>query len=437
MSENPKGRIAKVELPKCAAPLADKYRYYIMYGGRNGVKTWSIARHLLIEGAQYSRRWLCCRETMNSISESVHATLEDQIKLMGLGAHYDVQKNAIYGTGNETRFVYAGLRGLKNDKTALKAYESFDGAWVEEAQSASRSSWSTLIPTIRKKGSRIFVSFNPELESDETWQRFIINTPPNCVLIPTSWRDNPWLSDEAKADMAHLKATNPEEYDHIYEGHCVKTVEGAVFVDQLRALDRENRITQVKYDPARPVDTFWDLGYGDATAIWFVQSFPFEYRFIDYLEGNRFILKHYQKELQSKPYVYKTHYLPHDARAKDLRTGRSIEELMRSSGFSVQIVPRLAITDTINAARTLFPQCWFDGERCADGLQALRHYRWGPPTLQGVTPREPVHDWASHGGSAFRYAGVTLKPGPATPPITDPRNLNDFGYDEDAIGVWS
>ena len=215
-------------MPECAAFLAEPHRYKIMYGGRNGVKSWSMARQLLINAVARPIRWLCCRETMITIADSVHALLQDQIKSMGMGAHFDVQKSAIYGI-NGSRFVYAGLRGLRRDPTSLKSFESFDGAWVEEAQRVSKDSWNVLIPTIRKEGSEIWGSFNPELEKDETYQRFVLHPPPGAVVRETSYRDNPWLSEEARADMEHMKETDPSEFDHIYEGMCRNTVEGAYF----------------------------------------------------------------------------------------------------------------------------------------------------------------------------------------------------------------
>ena len=173
------------------------------------------------------------------------------------------------------------------------------------------------------------------------------------------------------------------------------------------------------YDATKPVHTFWDLGWADNTAIWFVQSFPFEYRVIDYEDGSQQTLKYYLNLLQSKGYVYGTHHLPHDARAKNLGTGRSVEELMRAAGFKVSIVPMLSIADGINAARTIFPQCWFDGEKCADGLQMLRRYRYGEVKTLGVPSKEPLHDDSSHAADAWRMVGVAMKAPKKSPPPAD------------------
>jgi phage terminase large subunit len=395
--------------------LAKPHPWKVLYGGRNGIKSWSIARQLLVDGIVKPLKILCCREMMNSIADSVHALLSNQIDLMNLHAHYEVQKSAIIGT-NGTQFAYAGLR---HNVTGIKSYEGFDRAWVEEAANVSRSSWNVLVPTIRKENAEIWISFNPVLESDETYQRFVVHPPPGAVVVKTSYRDNLWLSERSKADMEHLRQTSPDEFENIYEGSPQSTLEGAVFADELRAVDREQRILRVPYDATRPVDTYWDLGIGDATAIWFVQAFPFEWRLIDYLEGEGQKLGYYLQELQARRYVYGVHHLPHDGRARELGTGKSIEELMRLQGFPVTIVPKLSITDSINAARTVLPQCYFDVDKTVDGVQALRHYVW-PKNSKGIPNREPEHNWASHGGSAFRYFGVaTRKPEPRLIPGTE------------------
>jgi phage terminase large subunit len=216
--------------------------------------------------------------------------------------------------------------------------------------------------------------------------------------------------------MEYLKRVDYLAYLHVWEGDCLSTVEGAIYAKEIGECEAAGHLTHIAYDPARPVVTFWDLGYGDSTAVWFVQAYPWEYRCIDYLEGDRLPLAHYQKQLQLKPYVYEAHCLPHDAQAKQLGTGKSVQELMVSAGFKVRIVPKLSILDGINAARTIFPQVWFDVDRCADGIQALRHYRWAPPGTLGIQKREPLHDWASNAADGFRYFAVGIKPQLASKP---------------------
>jgi phage terminase large subunit len=186
---------------------------------------------------------------MQSIRESVHQLLEDQIARLGLQAFYEVQKAEIIGL-NGTSFTFHDLRDQSVHN--IKSLEGADILWVEEAQNVSKKSWRTVIPTIRKPGSEIWVSFNPELDSDDTYKRFVVSPPPGAVVVKTSWRDNPDLSEELREDIEHLRATDPDEYECVYEGVCRQSVTGAVYRNELLAADKENRICRVLYEGRHP-----------------------------------------------------------------------------------------------------------------------------------------------------------------------------------------
>lgn len=401
-----------VEIPAKMRPLFQPARFKVGFGGRGGIKSWSFARALLILGRQRTMRIACGRETMKSIKDSVHQLLSDQIKLLGLEYFYRILEAEIRGT-NGSQFSFHGLRDQSIHN--IKSLEGADVLWVEEAQNVTKRSWSTVIPTVRKPGSEIWVSFNPELESDDTYQRFVVHPPPGTVLIPTSFRDNPFLSKELKDDIEHMKATDPDGYNNVYEGQCKQLVEGAIYKDQIILAQKQDRFTKVPYEAARPVDTFWDLGFGDNVSIWFAQSVGFEFRLIDFISDHLKDLSFYFKELAERPYAYRTMWLPHDARAKTLAAGgRSIEQQVAAAGYKVKIVPNLSIADGIAAARTIFNRCWFDQDNCADGIHALKHYRYELDEALSTPQNEqfkkdPRHDWASHPADAFRYFAVAIK----------------------------
>ncbi len=211
--------------------------------------------------------------------------------------------------------------------------------------------------------------------------------------------------------MEDLKERDPDAYLTVWEGHCRQMLDGAVYANELRQAKEDERITKVSYDSSKPVTTFWDLGWADNTSIWFAQSVGMEYRVIDFYQNARQPLQHYLQVLQGKGYVYGYDHLPHDARAKQLGTGRSIEETMTGMGRKVTIVPKLSIQDGIHAARTVFSTCWFDETKCADGLNALRHYRYDIDPDTGKFGKNPLHDWSSHAADAFRYLGVGIRCG--------------------------
>lgn len=396
----------QAEFPEKLAPLFESHPFKVLYGGRDGVKSWSVARALLILGTQRPLRILCARETMDSIRESVHQLLSDQIVLLGLDRFYSILQSEIRGA-NGTEFVFAGLR--RQTVSSIKSYEAIDICWVEEASVVSRRSLTILLPTIRKPGSEIWLTFNPDLETDPVYQDFIIDPPPGAFVCKTSYHDNNWLSAESRQKIETLKAKDPDAYHHVYEGGTRSTVEGAIYKAEIQAAEKAGRIMAVPLDPMKPVDTFWDLGYADRVAIWAAQRSPFEIRILRYFEGDHQAIDYYLREMQQWGYILGTCYLPWDGGTKSLGTGKSIEEIMRAKGFKTQVLRQMSIADGINAVRTIFPQLYFDSKLCADGLQYLRRYQWGPTTALGVARREPLHDDASHPADALRTLAVGIK----------------------------
>jgi phage terminase large subunit len=394
-----------IEFPLKLQCLFEPARYKVLWGGRGGAKSWGISRALLVIASSKTIRVLCAREFQTSIRDSVHKLLCDQIQNMGLIDFFEITDRTIRGkNGSEFNFV-----GLKNNVANVKSYEGVDICWVEEAQSVSKRSWDVLIPTIRKEKSEIWISFNPELETDETYQRFIVHKPENAIVQKINWSDNPWFPETLKMEKDMLKMRDPEAYQTVWEGMCRLTVDGAVFAKEMQMAEINNQITNVPYDPIKPVYTIWDLGWADSTAIWFVQFIGTEIRVLRYLEDSQKTISYYLAEIQKFGYVFDTHYLPHDAAAKNLGTGKSIEEIVRATGMNVRILDRVPIADSINAARTIFPRCYFDRQNTTDGLQCLRHYRYevDPDTKQ--FSRTPLHDQYSHGADAFRMLGLMVQ----------------------------
>lgn len=393
-------------------------RYKIRWGGRGGAKSWAAARALLIRGLSGNLRVLCTREVQSSIKDSVHKLLKDQIRAMGIGpvweggsGHYRVLDDLIRGP-NGTEFIFKGLR----DPESLKSAEGVDICWVEEARNVSDRSWEKLAPTVRKAGSEIWVTFNPELDIDPTYQRFVKDPPPGADVLKVGWRDNPWFPDDLRDEKDTLKAKDYDAYLNVWEGHCRVALEGAVYARELREATEEGRIRKGPiFERAKPVHTFWDLGRSDLTAIWFAQIVGFEHRVIGYYSANGYDLTHYLEVLQArgleKHYVYGTHWLPHDADHKLLGMQRTIRQQMLDAGHRVRITASLPVVEGINAARTLFPTCYFDEAECAEGLNALRYYHYAVNDL-GTRSKNPVHDWSSNGADAFRYMGLALRDDP-------------------------
>ena len=202
-----------------------------------------------------------------------------------------------------------------------------------------------------------------------------------------------------------------EEFDQEWFLSPDAAIKGAYFTKELAAAKKEGQVTRVPFDPMLPVDTDWDLGMADRMTIWFSQSLRTgEVRLIDYYQNAGEGLEFYIRKLREKPYTYGQHWAPHDIQVRELGTGKSRLEVARSLGLKFQIVPDIGLASGIDAAKLLLARCWFDEEKCRDGLEALTFYRRGyNDRLQEFTDK-PVHDWASHGADAFRGLAVRQQP---------------------------
>ena len=253
------------------------------------------------------------------------------------------------------------------------------------------------------------MTFNPELETDETYQRFVANPPANAIVQKINWSDNPWFPDTLKDEMLALKSRDPAAHRIVWEGFCRMTVDGAIFGKEMQMAELDNRITNVPYDASKPVHAVFDLGWADMTSVWFVQFIGMETRLIRYIEVNQTTMTDILARMQTYGYLYDTLWLPHDAQNKTLASsGRSIEDIVRAAGYKTKVLERVPVVDSINAARTIFRSCYFDRDNCAEGLQCLRHYRYEVDSETGQFSRTPLHDHYSHGADAFRYIGLMV-----------------------------
>jgi len=396
-----------IKFPEKMQFLFEPYRYKIVKGGRGSGKSWSMAAALLIKGLQKTERILCAREFQNSIDESVYQLLTATINKYNLHPYYEVQAKKIFSKINGTTFSFVGLR---RNIFSMKSFEGTTICWVEEAQTVTRQSWEILIPTIRESDSEIWVSFNPDMQTDETYRRFVLNTPPRCKLVEMNYQDNPWFPDVLREEMEQLKLSDYDSYLNVWGGQCRQSVQGAVYANELRKALENKQITKVPYEPNYTVDTFWDLGYSDYTAIWFAQMIGFEIRVIDYYQMRLEDLEHYIKLLDKKNYRYGKAYLPHDGANKTIQgAGLSIKAQLEKAGYRAVTHQRESKVVQINSVRTIFPKCVFDEENCVDGLNALRHYKY-KVNETGQFSKEPDHDESSHGADAFSQLAIHLKP---------------------------
>lgn len=393
---------AEAQFPRALSGLFDPHRYKVAHGGRGSAKSWGFARALIVLAAQSKLRILCTREVQKSIKDSVHKLLSDQIAAMGFGGHFQILETEIRCI-NGSEFLFAGL--ANHTAESIKSYEGIDIVWVEEAQTVKKKSWDILIPTIRKAGSEIWVTMNPELDTDDTYVRFIASPPPDSLVVQMNWRDNPWFPDVLEKERQHCQLTNREDYDTIWEGKCRLALKGAIYAEEVAQAIKDGRVAVVPYDPRLKVHAIWDLGWNDSMTIIMAQRLRSEIRVIDYIEDDHKTLDWYAAELQQRRYNWGYDWLPHDGNTKDFKTGKSTAEILKSFGRKVKAVPNIPVESGIKAARMVFRQACFDKSKAGRLVECLKRYR---RAINEATnePGSPVHDEYSHGADAWRYLGI-------------------------------
>ena len=226
-------------------------------------------------------------------------------------------------------------------------------------------------------------------------------------MVKANWRDNPWFPAELEAERQIDLARYPERYSHIWEGEYARALEGAYFAGALAAAREEGRIGRVGRDPLLPVRAVFDLGgsgaHADAMAIWICQWVGREIRILDYLEGAGQVLSFYVEELRRRGWGEVLCILPHDGVNANAITGKRYEDHLREAGFDVMVIRNQgkgAAMMRVEAARRLFPQCWFDEAATEAGRDALGFYHEKRDEARNVG-LGPNHDWSSHAADAF------------------------------------
>lgn len=315
----------------------------------------------------------------------------------------------LYGADNPD-----ALRGQYFDGVVLDEYgDQRPTVWGEIIRPllADRKGWATFIGT--PKGKNHFYDIREQARTDPAWLFVELRSSVTNILP----------ADElADARKAMTEAQYAQEFECAFDVPAL----GAIYAREYQAARDGGRICRVPYDPLLPVSTHWDIGIGDSTAIWFAQRHTSEVRLIDYYEANGMPLDHYVQVLKAKPYLYDEDWLPHDAQARELTSGKSAQEVLSALGRKVRITQKLGLEDGINAARMAFPRCYFDESSTARGLECLQNYRRERNDKLGEFKSMPVHDWASHGADAFRYLAVSIDKTGARPALA-PIKYNNMG----------
>jgi phage terminase large subunit len=389
-----------VPTPKAFAPLftdLGTHRYRVYYGGRGSAKSWQFARALLVHGLTKPIRVLCAREYQASIRDSVHRVLADQIGLLGLADFYTAQESAILGA-NGTEFLFKGLR---RDIAQIKSTEGIDVCWVEEAEAVSDNSWRTLIPTIRKPESEIWVSFNPALADDPTYQRFVVKSPERSIVRKVSYQDNPWFPAVLKEEADALFRADPEAYAHVWGGEPWARSDAQVLAGKWHV------------EEFTPDATWGDPLFG---ADWGFASDPTI--LVKVWVKDRMLWVEYdagQPQLDTDGIVRMFDTVPDSRRyviRGDSARPETIAEL-KKRGFRMQCADKWSgsVEDGIQHLRS-YDRIVFH-PRCKRAIEEARLYRYKTdPRTDDVLPK--LVDSHNHAMDAIRYAlGPMIKKGPS------------------------
>jgi len=314
----------------------------------------------------------------------------------------------LYGADNPH-----ALRGIYLDEVVLDEYAQMrQELWSEVIRPAlaDRRGRATFIGT--PMGRNSFAELWERTKDDPAWFSLMLRASESGLL--------------AAGELAAARAEMSEDqYAQEFECSFDAAIVGAYYGPLIQQAEAEGRVGSVPWEPRLPVHTAWDLGIGDATAIWFCQLAGLEVRLIDYHEASGVGLSHYLGELlerKGRGWAFGEHILPHDAEVRELGSGKSRLETLQGMGINPRVLPASAIDDGIQAVRLLLPRCRFDWARCRRGLDALRQYRREYDSRLKAFRARPLHDWASHGADAFRYLALGLPDAPAKPkPIVYPK----------------
>ncbi|MCA7085842.1 phage terminase large subunit [Cupriavidus sp. DB3] len=386
------------------------------YGGRGSAKTRSFAKMAAVRGYAYGMAGikgmlLCARQFMNSLEDSsleeCKRAIEEEPFLLD---YYEIGEKYIKSRDGRIWFAFAGL---DRNIASIKSKGRILLCWVDEAEPVTDEAWTTLIPTLREEGdgwsAELWVTWNPKRKNAPVEKRFRNSSDPRVKVIQLNWRDNPKFPAKLERDRQRDMAERPEQYDHVWEGAYVTTLEGAYYAAHLAKAKEEGRIGFFPADPLMTIRLICDIGgtgaKADAFAMWAIQFIGREIRVVDYYEAVGQPLDAHLAWCRKRGYTpdRAQFWLPHDGTTQDKVYDVSYESALKGAGYTVTVVPNQgkgAAMARIERTRVLFPQIRFNEATTEAGRAALGWYHEKRDQERGIG-LGPEHDWASHGADAF------------------------------------
>lgn len=382
------------------------HRFAAMVAHRRAGKTVACVNDLIAK-AMYSRKQRPRYAYIGPLRNQAKQIAWDYLKYYSQGLCSKVSESelyvelkhngariSVYGADNPDSF-----RGLYFDGVILDEYGLMNPIIYTQIilpTLADRKGWIVFIGTPEGK-NHFYQQYQTACGAPDRWFSYMLRASESGILSPEELL------------LQKLEMQDDDKYEREFECSFEAMVKGEYYSKLITNLEKNHQITDlVDWDPEFPVEVVSDLGYTDSSAYWFFQARPDGCAIIDYEEHDSQPLSFYFQLLKDKRYRYDKIWLPHDARAKSLQTGRSTLEQYLHAGFPVDITPSLSVQHGIDAVRYMLPKCWFN-PRCMVGIEALRAYRRKWDEKRKVLSDMPLHDWSSHGSDAFRYLCLIAK----------------------------
>ena len=428
-------------------PLLAPARYKGAYGGRGSGKSHFFAEKLLEDSLAEpgdsggeGLRSVCIREIQKDLAQSAKLLIDTKLKALGLGEAQGFKSfRDVITTPGDGIIIFKGMNDYSAD--SIKSLEGFKRGWWEEAHTATAHSLMLYRPTLRAEGAERWFSWNPRRKTDPVDLLFRgAEVPTGAVSVESNWRNNPFWTQELDQERLDFQRTNPDQYQHVWEGDYVTVIEGAYYAMALTKAKEEGRICRLTPDPILTTRLFFDIGgtgaKADAVAIWVAQFVGKEIRCLNYYEAVGQPLATHIAWMRENDYTPKHAqvWLPHDGETQDKVHAVSYASALRDAGYDVTVVPnqgRGAAKARIEAGRRHFPAIWFDADKTQGGIDALGWYHERKDENRSIG-LGPEHDWSSHAADAFGMMCVVTEriQNESRRVVTDPYK----GFNE---GVWA
>ena len=383
----------------------DNHRFSVLCCHRRFGKTVMLINHLIkscMTNNNHQPRFAYIAPTYSQAKKIAWDYLKHYTKNLPNTKYNETELRADFFNGSRIQLLSSenpdSIRGIYLDGAVIDEASQVSRELVDEVirpALSDRKGWMSLCGT-PKGMNNIFYDMYQKAQSTKDWFLYTARASETKLVD----------DDELKAALSVMgQATYNQEFECSFIGN----VKGSIYGELITKLENEKRIARVPHDPSYPVNTAWDLGYNDSTAILFYQNVGHAINIIDSYENNNKAFPHYAQILKEKDYSYGEHIGPHDLDQTDFATGRTRREVAYQLGLRFKIAPKLSIEDGIHAVKMLLPRCYIDVDNCKKFINALRHYHRKYKEKDRMYSAKPNHDWSSHFNDALRCLATGME----------------------------